>query len=131
MGMIIVFADDQTVALLPDIASVRTECEAVDVESGTYLFFDELGRRLIPRFTSPVRWTSLPFGVKSVGGGEFELIWILKIRGQLLKRHWLMSSRSNRIAGLQILRIWQGMLPKPAKETKSNLASSPTAGMNK
>jgi hypothetical protein len=71
--MIIAFADDQTVQVLPDTAAVRRECEAVDVESGTYRFFDELGRSLIPRFISPVRWTSLPFGIKLVGGGNFEL----------------------------------------------------------
>jgi hypothetical protein len=34
--MIIVFADDQTVGVFPDIISVRTECEAVDVEDGEY-----------------------------------------------------------------------------------------------
>jgi hypothetical protein len=71
--MIIVFADDQTVQVLPDMASVRGECEAVDVESGTFRFFDELGRSLIPRFIAPVRWSSLPFGIKLVGGGDFEL----------------------------------------------------------
>ena len=71
--MIIVFADDQTVQVLPDMASVRAECEAVDVESGTFRFFDELGRSLIPRFIAPVKRTSLPFGIKLVGGGDFEL----------------------------------------------------------
>jgi hypothetical protein len=71
--MIIVFADDQTVQVLPDMESVRGECEAVDVESGTFRFFDELGRSLIPRFIAPVRWSSLPFGIKLVGGGNFEL----------------------------------------------------------
>src|SRR6266446_3203839 len=72
--MIIVFADDQTVAVLPDIASVRSECEAVDVEDGVYRFFDELGRRLLPRFSAPVEQRSLLFGaIKSVGGGNFEL----------------------------------------------------------
>ena len=71
--MIIVFADDQTVQVLPDMASVRGECEAVDVESGTFRFFDELGRSLIPRFTAPVKWSSLLFGIKLVGGGNFEL----------------------------------------------------------
>ena len=71
--MIIVFADDQTVTVLPGIESVRGECEAIDVESGEFRFFDELGRRLIPRFTTPVRHTSLPFGIELVGGGDFEL----------------------------------------------------------
>jgi hypothetical protein len=67
------FADDQTVQVLPDMASVRGECEAADVESGTFRFFDELGRSLIPRFIVPVRRTSLLFGIKLVGGGNFEL----------------------------------------------------------
>jgi hypothetical protein len=72
--MIIVFADDQTVAVLPDITSVRRECEAVDVEDGVYSFFDELGQRLVPRFSAPVDRASLLFGaIKSVGGGSFEL----------------------------------------------------------
>jgi hypothetical protein len=71
--MIIVFSDDQTVQVLPDVATVRGECEAVDVESGTFRFFDEMGRLLVPRFIAPVRWTSLLFGVKLVGGGDFEL----------------------------------------------------------
>lgn len=72
--MIIVFADDQTVAVFPDMRSVRIECEAIDVEEGTYSFFDELGRRLVPRFTTPVSRTSIFFGaVQLVGGGNFEL----------------------------------------------------------
>jgi hypothetical protein len=71
--MIIVFADDQTVSVFPDIASVRTECEAIDVEEGTFSFFDELGRSLVPRFISPVKRSSLFFGIKLVGGGNFEL----------------------------------------------------------
>src|SRR5947207_1378776 len=72
--MIIVFADDQTVSVLPDVASVRRECETVDVDDGVYRFFDELGRRLVPRFVTPVERTSLLFGaIKSVGGGNFEL----------------------------------------------------------
>ena len=71
--MILVFADDQTVTVLPDISAVRAECETVDVEEGTYRFFDELGRTLIPRFTSRVRRSSLLFGITIVGGGNFEL----------------------------------------------------------
>ena len=71
--MIIVFADDQTASVFPDISSVRSECEAIDVEEGTYRFFDDLGRRLVPRLISPVRRTSLPFGIKLIGGGNFEL----------------------------------------------------------
>jgi hypothetical protein len=39
-----------------------------------YSFFDELGRRLLPRFIAPVERRSLLFGaIKSVGGGNFEL----------------------------------------------------------
>ena len=71
--MIIVFADDQTVAVLADMESVRAECEAVDVESGAFQFFDELGRSLTPRFVTPVRRTPLLFGIGMVGGGDFEL----------------------------------------------------------
>ena len=71
--MILVFADDQTVMVLADISAVRVECETVDVEEGTFQFFDELGRTLIPRFTSPVRRSSLFFGIKIVGGGNFDL----------------------------------------------------------
>lgn len=71
--MIIVFADDQTVTVLPDMESVRSDCEAIDVEEGAFRFFDELGRRLVPRFTASVRRTSLLFGIKLVGGGNFEL----------------------------------------------------------
>lgn len=71
--MIIEFADDQTITVHPDIESVRAECEAVDVESGAFNFFDELGRRLIPRFVAPVSRTSLIFGIELVSGGDFEL----------------------------------------------------------
>ena len=71
--MIIVLAEDQTVSVLPDISSVRRECETVDVEDGVYRFFDQAGRRLIPRFTSPVKRSNLIFGIGLVGGGNFEL----------------------------------------------------------
>ncbi|MCM3874196.1 MAG: hypothetical protein ND895_26200 [Pyrinomonadaceae bacterium] len=72
--MIIVFADDQTVDVLADIASVRRECEAVDVEDGVYRFFDELGRRLVPRFIAPVERGPIIIGVfTSIGSGSFEL----------------------------------------------------------
>jgi len=70
--MIIVFNEDQTVFVCPNISSVRTECETVDVEDGVYRFFDEGGRRLIPRFTLPVKRSKLIFGTL-VGGGSFEL----------------------------------------------------------
>jgi hypothetical protein len=40
---------------------------------GTFRFFDELGRSLIPRFISPVRRSSWLFGIQSVVGGNFEL----------------------------------------------------------
>ena len=71
--MIIVFAEDQTVSVYPDIESVQGECEAIDVEEGAFSFFDELGRRLIPRFTAPVSRSPLLFGIGLVGGGSFEL----------------------------------------------------------
>ena len=71
--MIIAFADDQTVSVFPDLASVQGECEAIDVEEGAYRFFDELGRRLVPRFIAPVRRSGSLFGISSVGGGNFEL----------------------------------------------------------
>lgn len=71
--MIIVFAEDQTVSVFPDLASVQGECEAIDVEEGAFRFFDELGRRLVPRFTAPVRRSRLLFGIGLVGGGNFEL----------------------------------------------------------
>ena len=71
--MIIVFNDDQTVEVFPDIASVRGHCEAIDVEEGAFHFFDEHGRRLKPRIITAVRRTSLPFGVKLIGGGNFDL----------------------------------------------------------
>lgn len=71
--MIIAFTDDQTVLVFPDISSVRGQCEAIDVEEGTWHFFDEYGRRLKPRIITAVRRTSLPFGVKLIGGGNFDL----------------------------------------------------------
>ena len=70
--MIIVFNEDQTVFVCPDISSVRTECETVDIEDGVYRFFNEVGRRLIPRFTSPVKRSKGIFGI-AVWGGSFEL----------------------------------------------------------
>src|SRR5215470_1766214 len=72
--MIIVFADDHTVDVLPDIEAVRKECEAVDVEEGLYTFFDELGRRLVPKLLEPVPRGSSFFGaLKWVGSARFEL----------------------------------------------------------
>jgi hypothetical protein len=72
--MIIVFADDQTVGVFPNVESVRTECEAVEVEDGVYSFFDEYGRRLVPIMIQPVSRTSVFFGrMKWVGGGTFKL----------------------------------------------------------
>jgi hypothetical protein len=74
VAMIIVFEDDQTVGVFPHIESVRTACEAVDVEDGVYGFFDEYGRRLVPIVIKPVSRTSLFFGaIQSVGGGHFKL----------------------------------------------------------
>jgi hypothetical protein len=82
LGMIIVFEDDQTVTVLPDLESVRLECEAVDVEDGVYRFFDELGRPLVAHFIAPVDRGSLLFGtVKTVGGGFFELELDLQDQG--------------------------------------------------
>ena len=60
-------------AVFPDLASIRRECEAIDVEEGAYHFFDNLGRRLIPRFTTSVSRSRSLFGVSLVGGGNFEL----------------------------------------------------------
>ena len=72
--MIIVFADDQTVEVFPNVESVRKTCEAVDVEDGVYSFFDEYGRRLVPIFIKPVSRTSSFFGaIRWVGGGPFRL----------------------------------------------------------
>jgi hypothetical protein len=71
--MIIVFNDDQTVEVVPDIASVRGHCEAIDVEEGAFHFFDERGRRLKPRIITAVQRTSLPFGVELIGDGDFDL----------------------------------------------------------
>ena len=60
--------------MLPDIDSVRRECEAVDVENGVYRFFNELGRHLLPRWIAPVERRSFLFRrIESVGGGSFEL----------------------------------------------------------
>jgi hypothetical protein len=71
--MIIAFADDRTVEVFADIPSARRHCEAIDVDSGIYHFFDEDGRPLKPRIISPVGRTSLGFGVKMISGGNFEL----------------------------------------------------------
>jgi len=72
--MIIVFTDDQTVSVFPDVASVQVECEGIDVEEGIYRFFDELGRSLVPRWITPMQKNSWLFGIESVGGGLFELV---------------------------------------------------------
>jgi hypothetical protein len=70
--MIIVFADDRTVAVLSDIAEVRSECETIDVEGGVYHFFDHCGQRLQPRFITNVR-RSFWFGDSSEKTFELEL----------------------------------------------------------
>ena len=59
--------------MFSDISSVRGQCEAIDVEADIYTFFNEYGQRLSARIISPVRRTSLPFGMKLVGGGNYEL----------------------------------------------------------
>ena len=71
--MIIAFHDDKTVEVFSDISSVRGQCEAIDVEARSFTFFNEYGQRLSARVISAVRRTSLPFGMKLVGGGNYEL----------------------------------------------------------
>jgi hypothetical protein len=70
--VIIVVCDDRTIRVLPDFESVRRDCEPVDVEDGLYRFFDELGRRLVPRFIKPAERVPWRFG-EIIGDGEFEL----------------------------------------------------------
>ena len=53
------------------MSPVGTEYEATDVDEGTYRFVDDLGRSLMHRRIAPVKRALLPFGIKSVGGGNF------------------------------------------------------------
>lgn len=70
--MIFAVADDATVHVLDDIAHVRRECEAADVESETWTFYAEDGTWLRAQFTQPPPRGLL--GWLSGKSGWFELI---------------------------------------------------------
>ncbi len=71
--MILAFADDFTVTAFDSERQANTHCEGIDVENSVYIFTDELGFVLVPRFTEPNRRSRL-FGLLSrVRSGIFAL----------------------------------------------------------
>ena len=53
--MIFVFDDSGMLQVLEDLEAVQRECEALDVESGAFVFYADDGTWLRPRFTTPNR----------------------------------------------------------------------------
>ena len=104
--MIIVFSNDQTVSVLPDIDSVHRECEAVDVEDGAYRFFDDSGRHLLVHWTSFVERRSLFGGANQLEADVSNWSWILRMMVRVLKYRLLMSWPSLPTQRLRQSKIW-------------------------
>lgn len=70
-----IFALDETgeISVLSGLAEVRRDCEAIDVETGVWKFFDENGHLLRPVFTQPNKVRKLLGTVSSIEQGEFSL----------------------------------------------------------
>jgi hypothetical protein len=66
--VILAFADDGTVRVHAELEDVQRHCEGIDVEDGVYVFYDEAGGWLRPRFLEPNTR-----GRFSVGSGRFVL----------------------------------------------------------
>ena len=71
---IIVYQDDQAVAVWAGLAEVRREYEPIDVEYGSYRFYGHTGLRLVPSFTKPVQRHPILGSIATVGGGEYTLL---------------------------------------------------------
>jgi len=67
--VIFAFAEDGTVSVYADLDALRGYCEGIDVESGTYVFYDEDGVWLRPRFIEPNR----PGWLGSIVSGRYLL----------------------------------------------------------
>jgi hypothetical protein len=68
--MIFAAADDGMALVFEDVAHVRRECEAVDVESEVFVFYAEDGTWLRPEWVRPNRRRVL-LGIEP---GHFELV---------------------------------------------------------
>ena len=71
--MIFVFAEDATLSIAADVDAVRTMCEAIDVESSVFQFYDADGRPLMARFIRPNRQRKILGMFWSVTQGDFTL----------------------------------------------------------
>jgi hypothetical protein len=70
-----IFALDETgeISVLSDLAETRKHCEAIDVESGVWRFFDDDGRPLEAVFSRPNKVSKLFWIISSIEPGEFLL----------------------------------------------------------
>jgi hypothetical protein len=71
--MIFAFVEDGSLEIKRDLAEVRRDFEAVDVENLVVEFYDEQGRPLEPVFTKPNRRRKILGFLVSLEQGEFEL----------------------------------------------------------
>lgn len=72
--MIFVFVDDGTLEIIASPQEARRNYEGIDVERGSFRFFDEHGAPLEPRFTQPNRTGRLLGIISWVESGDFELV---------------------------------------------------------
>jgi hypothetical protein len=70
--VILAFADDSTVRVFDTLRQANTDCEAVDVMDGVYVFLDEAGHVLRPVFTRPPE-IGRGFLFTTVSDGKFVL----------------------------------------------------------
>lgn len=71
--MIFVFDEDGTLDIIKDLAEARRNYEGVDVESGVFKFFDEMGQPLKPVFTKPNKRGRALGIFPWIASGDFDL----------------------------------------------------------
>ena len=71
--MIFVFDEGGTLDIIKGLAEARRNYEGIDVESGTFIFFNEKGQYLKPVFTKPNRFARSMGVFPWVVSDEFEL----------------------------------------------------------
>ncbi|MDP2204733.1 MAG: hypothetical protein Q8K65_00325 [Alphaproteobacteria bacterium] len=74
--MIFGYGDDGVLEVFESVADVRRDCEGIDVESGTWDFFDAAGLPLKPVFRVPNKVEKHFFGMFTsvVSSQEFDLV---------------------------------------------------------
>ena len=88
--MIFVFLDDNSLDIINDSNDAKREYEGIDVEAGTYQFFNENGISLNPIFSKPTKHYKELFGLfHSVQSGEYDLIVSNDIDNNLFQKKLL------------------------------------------